>query len=135
MVQRPHHCLHGANLPVHLALRFTVTYEQDPEILKLVYLGQQLTLKLQGAIYHFRRTRRGSSSLKVLTLTPDALRPDRKTPPGILKVQDCKEQKRQSTNLPFVHEDELTNQIYDKGDWHQLKMNFVQRIKVFTPFL
>ncbi|CAI5669546.1 unnamed protein product [Oreochromis niloticus] len=41
-VQRPHHCSRSTNPSVDLRLPSPITREQDPEILKLLHLGQEL---------------------------------------------------------------------------------------------
>ncbi|KAL4009477.1 hypothetical protein ACER0C_003329 [Sarotherodon galilaeus] len=42
---RPHHCRHSSNPSVNLPLPSTITREQDPEILKILHLEQELLLE------------------------------------------------------------------------------------------
>uniref|UniRef100_A0A8C6P1N6 Endoplasmic reticulum transmembrane protein n=1 Tax=Nothobranchius furzeri TaxID=105023 RepID=A0A8C6P1N6_NOTFU len=52
-VQRPHHCRCSTNPPIDLTLQFSLTREQDPEILKLLHLGQDLIPDPEKAFYPF----------------------------------------------------------------------------------
>jgi len=44
---------------VHLMLHFTLTRKQDPEILELLRLRQQLTPNLEGALHRFAAENHG----------------------------------------------------------------------------
>ncbi len=63
--------LYGSNheQPVHLILHVSITCEQNPKNLKLIFLWQQLTpnLECQSAVF---RQSLWSSDLEVLTLVP-----------------------------------------------------------------
>uniref|UniRef100_A0A3P9D2G3 C-type lectin domain-containing protein n=1 Tax=Maylandia zebra TaxID=106582 RepID=A0A3P9D2G3_9CICH len=53
-VQCPHHCGHSTNPSVDLPPPSPVTCEQDPEVLKLLHLGQELVPDPEWALqYHF----------------------------------------------------------------------------------
>ena len=70
-VHRPHYCRCRTNLSVHL-LHFALTREQDPEILELLRLRQQLTPNPEGALHSFSGRGTMASDLEVLTLIPTA---------------------------------------------------------------
>ena len=53
-MQSPHHC-RRTNLPVDLLLCSSLTRVQDPEVLELLYLGQDVLIDLEKAL-HFLTT-------------------------------------------------------------------------------
>ncbi|KAL3970244.1 alcohol-forming fatty acyl-CoA reductase [Sarotherodon galilaeus] len=52
-VQRPHHCSRSTNPSVDLRLPSPITREQDPEILELLHLGQELIPDPEWALHPF----------------------------------------------------------------------------------
>uniref|UniRef100_A0A669CDG2 Uncharacterized protein n=1 Tax=Oreochromis niloticus TaxID=8128 RepID=A0A669CDG2_ORENI len=52
-VQRPHHCSRSTNPSVDLRLPSPITREQDPEVLELLHLGQELIPDPEWALHPF----------------------------------------------------------------------------------
>ena len=53
LIQRPHYCGRCTDSPVNLTLHPSLTREQDPKILKLLHLRQELSPNLEGASHLF----------------------------------------------------------------------------------
>ncbi|KAI3360722.1 hypothetical protein L3Q82_012864 [Scortum barcoo] len=68
--QRPQYCRHCTNPSVHLSLHFSLTLEQDPEILKLLNLGQELLPDPGVGNPRFSDRELWPSDLEVLILIP-----------------------------------------------------------------
>lgn len=62
-VQPPHYCWCCTNLPVDLTLHFTLTREQNPEILELPHSGRWLTPNQEGAIISFLAENNGQTQV------------------------------------------------------------------------
>ncbi|KAI3373536.1 hypothetical protein L3Q82_022139 [Scortum barcoo] len=71
-VHRPHNCGGCTNLPVNLTLHLSLTREQDPEILELLHLRQDLLHPPGEGTPPFFWLRTMASDLEVLILIPAA---------------------------------------------------------------